>query len=272
MASFVACSSDDDNNEQVQENPMLGFNKLYEFASNTHQIEIYSDKQQLEVGYNELLIRVKDLNDNKYMSNAEMQWTPMMNMVDMHHSAPHSVLTNSEDSSIYKGHIVFQMAENSEEYWALTLDFKFNGESITETYRISVKESLSEMKKLQVFMGDDGKRYVLAYVSPKTPKVSINDFKAVLYTMESMMSFPVVENYTITVDPRMPGMGNHSSPNNEDLRYDSASKSYKGKLSLTMTGYWKINLKLLDRSGEVLKGEDVTDINDSSSLYFQIEF
>ncbi len=272
MASFVACSSDDDNNEPVQEDPMLGFNKLYEFVSSGHQIEIYSDKENLEVGYNELLLRVKDLSNNKYISNAEMQWTPMMNIVNMHHSAPHSGLSNSEDSSIYKGHIVFQMAENSEEYWALTLDFNFNGESFTETHRISVKEASGDMKKLQVFMGEDGKRYVLAYVSPKTPKVAINDFKAVLYTMESMMSFPVVEDYTITVDPRMPGMGNHSSPNNEDLRYDSYSKSYNGKLSLTMTGYWKINLKLLDRSGEVVKGEKVEGDTTSSSLYFEIEF
>ena len=35
--------------------------------------------------------------------------------------------------------------------------------------------------------------------------------------MESMMSFPVVEDYKILLDPRMPSMGNHTSPNNEDL-------------------------------------------------------
>src|SRR5690554_3145362 len=90
--------------------------------------------------------------------------------------------------------------------------------------------------------------------------------KAVLYRMEDMMTFPVVENYTITIDPRMPGMGNHSSPNNEDLTYQAAQKRYEGKLSLTMTGYWKINMKLLDENGEVLKGEDVTEDNPSSSL------
>lgn len=272
MASFIACSSDDDNNQPVEDNVMQGYHKLYEFASNEHQIEIYSDRQQLEVGYNDLFIRVKDLNDNHYVSNAEIQWTPTMNMVNMHHSAPHSGLDNSENSSVYKGHIVFQMAENAEEHWALTLDFKVNGQSITETHPVSVKEPADGMKKLQVFMGDDNKKYVLAYLSPKTPKVAINDMEAVLYTMESMMSFPVVEEYSIAVDPRMPGMGNHSAPNSQDLTYDSVSSSYKGKLSLTMTGYWKINMKLLDRSGEVVKGEDVDENNESSSLYFQIEF
>ncbi len=272
MASFIACSSDDDTNQTIEDNTMLGMHKLYEFAGINHQIEIYSDKQNLEVGYNELYIRVKDLSNNQYVENAEMQWTPMMNMVDMHHSAPHSGLSNSEIASVYKGYIVFQMAENSEEHWALTLDFKFKGENLTETHPIAVANPADEMTKLQVFTGEDGKKYILAYVSPKTPKVAINDFRAVLYTMESMMSFAVVEDYTITVDPRMPGMGNHSSPNNQDLTYDSSSKFYNGKLSLTMTGYWKINLKLLDTSGEVVKGEDVEGDTNASSLYFEIEF
>ncbi|HBC03099.1 MAG TPA: hypothetical protein DC015_02610 [Aequorivita sp.] len=100
----------------------------------------------------------------------------------------------------------------------------------------------------------------------------MNDLQAVLYKMESMMSFPIVENNRITVDPRMPGMGNHSSPNNEDLTYTTATKMYDGKLSLTMTGYWKINLKLMNSSGETLKGEDVTVANPESSLYFELEF
>ena len=47
---------------------------------------------------------------------------------------------------------------------------------------------------------------------------------------------------------------------------------YNGKLSLSMTGYWKINMKLLNQDGEVLKGEDVTEDNPESSLYFEIEF
>ncbi|UWX55354.1 hypothetical protein NYZ99_01880 [Maribacter litopenaei] len=67
-------------------------------------------------------------------------------------------------------------------------------------------------------------------------------------------------------------MGNHSSPNNENLTFDSSTGKYKGKLSLTMTGYWKINLQLFNKQGDVLKGEPVTDENEASSLYFELEF
>ena len=70
----------------------------------------------------------------------------------------------------------------------------------------------------------------------------------------------------------MPSMGNHGSPNNTDLIQSSIGNFYEGKLSLTMTGYWKINMQLLNASGEILKGEAVTAENEASSLFFEIEF
>jgi hypothetical protein len=37
-----------------------------------------------------------------------------------------------------------------------------------------------------------------------------------------------------------------------------------------MSGYWKVNLKLADASGNILKGEDVTDSN--AAIFFELEF
>ena len=109
-------------------------------------------------------------------------------------------------------------------------------------------------------------------MNPKNFQVAQNDFEMVLHKMENMMTFPVVEDYKITMDPRMPSMGNHSSPNNQDLTYNAATQKYEGVLSLTMTGYWKINLKLLNENDEVLKGEEVTENLLESSLYMELEF
>lgn len=268
---FVSCSDDNDDSF-VEQNPVEGLHKIYEFSATDYSVEIYSEKTALEVGYNEISIRIKDLANNSYISNASPTSMPIMHMETMSHSAPHSMLNNTAESTVYSGYIVFQMAGNETEFWELTLNFNFNGQAVTETYRLTVSEPVDGLKKTQVFMGSDDQRYILAYVNPKEPQVAINDLQAVLYKMEDMMNFSIVENYTITVDPRMPGMGNHSSPNNEDMTYTSSTKKYEGKLSLTMTGYWKINLKLLNTNGEILKGEDVTDENPASSLYFEIEF
>ena len=269
--SFVSCS-DDNGNDPLEDNPVEGLTMIYEIEAADHTVQIYSEKQSLEVGYNEISIRVKDLASNTYLSNAAPTWMPMMHMETMEHSAPHSMLTNTEEGTVYKGHIVFQMGSNATEYWELALNYFMNGVAKEEALRVTVSEPTDGLKKTQVFMGTDDVRYILAYVNPKTPQVAINDLQAVLYRMESMMSFPMVENFKITVDPRMPGMGNHSSPNNVDMAYNAAAKTYDGKLSLTMTGYWKINLKLINQSDEVLKGEDVTEANPESSLYFELEF
>lgn len=268
--SFVACSDSDD--DVIDINPVEGLYKIYEFSKADHSIEIYSEKQNLEVGYNEFSIRIIDKADNTYTTDAAPTWMPMMHMENMSHSGPHSMLRNVEYNTVYKGHIVFQMAENETEYWELTLNYNFKGEALSETNRISVVQPSNGLKKTQVFTGSDDTRYVLAFVNPRNPEVALNDMQAVLYKMQDMMTFPVVENYKVVLDPRMPGMGNHSSPNNQDLTYNAATKMYNGKLSLTMTGYWKINLKLLNANGEILKGEDVTDDNPSSTLYFELEF
>lgn len=86
------------------------------------------------------------------------------------------------------------------------------------------------------------------------------------------MSFVPVDGYSLKIDPRMPGMGNHGSPNNTDLVQSSTDSLYHGDLSLTMTGYWCVNLQLLSPEGDILKGEPVTDEIPQSSLYLEIEF
>lgn len=267
---FTGCS--DDSDPVFEPNPVEGLEKIYEFTAEEYSLELYSDKLNLEVGYNEISVRIKDLANNEYLTNAEVSWMPLMHMETKEHSAPHSTLDNSESNSVYSGTIVFQMPGNETEYWDLELTFKINGKVITDTYEITVLQPNEDQKKLQVFLGNDDNKYILAYVNPKAPEIGINDFTAVLYKMENLMDFPLVENYSITVDPRMPGMDNHSSPNNQDLVYNATSELYEGKLSLTMTGYWKINLKLINDEGETIMGKDVSESNPESDLYFELEF
>ncbi len=269
FAFFISCS--DDSNPVSEVDPVADLEKIYEFPGEDYSLEIYSEKLDLEVGYNEIYIRIRDVVNNKYLTNAEVSWMPLMHMENKKHSAPHSEVRNLKNS-VYKGTIVFQMPGNEVEYWDLQFSFKMDGKSITRTHEISVIQPNNDLKKLQVFMGTDNIKYILAYVNPRDPEIGINDFTALLYRMDDMMNFPLVENYSIKIDPRMPGMNNHSSPNNQDLSFNPISKLYEGKLSLSMTGYWKINLKVLNDKGETVKGEDVSETNPESDLYFEVEF
>ena len=196
---------------------------------------------------------------------------PVMHMMMMNHSCPKSAVTKvSTDGLVYEGYIVFQMAQNATEYWDLKIDYTINGTTFTATSVIDVPASAKQ--RVTTFTGSDNVRYIVAYVDPHHPKVGINDMITGVWKMQDMMTFPVVDNYKLKVDPRMPSMGNHSSPNNVDGTQIAAGDLYQGKLSLTMTGYWKLNLQLLNASGTVLKGETITDAVPASSIYFEIEF
>ena len=267
---ITSCSTNDD--LVVLANPVQNLTKIYDFEELDHSIEIYTTKSVLEIGYNEISIRIKDKATQQYVSDADVECTPMMHMMMMQHSAPHSAFENTVNATVYTGYVVFQMADNDSEFWTLNVNYLFNGQHIESSRTVAVHAPQNGLTTTQVFTGSDNVRYILAYVNPVLPQVATNNFTAVLYKMNSMMDFSVVENYKVIVDPRMPGMGNHSSPNNQDLIFNPLTKMYDGKLSLTMTGYWKVNLQLLNANNEILKGEVVTDDIESSSLYFELEF
>lgn len=270
LGTMISCSSDDDTTIEQIVTELDGLNKVQEITNDTHVIELYSSTGTLEQGYNAISLRIKNKTTNEYEKNATISWMPVMHMAMMNHSCPTSeIAKTASKETLYNGYIVFQMAQNDTEYWDLQVDYTIADVDYSATAVVNVPASAKQ--RVTSFMGSDNVRYVIAMIEPTTPKVATNDVTFGLYKMESMMSFPVVDDYKIKIDPRMPSMGNHGSPNNVDLT-QSADKLYRGKLSLTMTGYWKINLQLLNSLDEVLKGEAITETTESSSIYLELEF
>ncbi|MBF8149859.1 hypothetical protein ITJ86_08100 [Winogradskyella sp. F6397] len=270
IALFFSCSTDDDN-DATQINEVEGLELIQTIINGNETIELYNEKGQFETGYNQVSLRIKNNTTDTYIENATLSWMPVMQMPTMQHSCPKSVITKAlGKDTVYEGFIIYQMTYEDGSGWSLTLNYTIDGidYSVTETISVMQYENQNSVS----FMGSDDTKYILALIEPKDPTIAINTMKVGLFKMENMMAFPVVEDYTIALDPRMPGMGNHSSPNNTDLTYNNADNFYYGDVSLTMTGYWKLNLKLLNENGTVLKGEDVTENNESSSLYLELEF
>lgn len=265
----VACSEDDA--EYFPINELEGLTKIQELSNDSHVVELYSKSGTLSTGYNVVSLRIKNLSNNTYVENAEITWLPVMQMPTMNHSCPKSdPLQVTNMNTLYQGFMIYQMTNSDGSGWSLTIDYTIDDVSYSVSSELMVFQS--NLQNVSSFMGSDDSRYVVALIEPETPIIGINEMVVGVYKMETMMSFPVVESYLLTLDPRMPGMGNHSSPNNTDLTYQAEDELYRGNLSLTMTGYWVLNLKLLNEVGEVLKGEDVTEDNTQSSLYFELEF
>lgn len=266
---ITSCSTDNDKNVKVNE--IEGLTEAKVLSNDTHTIELYNKIGSFKTGYNAISIRIKDNATNAFVTNATISWNPIMQMATMQHSCPKSTISKaSGKETVYEGFLIFQMTDLDGSGWSLTVNYTIDGVDYSATDTITVMQN--SMQNVTSFVGTDDSKYIIALLEPTTPKIAINNMVVGLYKMESMMSFPVVENYTITLDPRMPGMGNHTSPNNTDLTFNAEDDLYNGDLSLTMTGYWVLNLKLLNTQGEVLKGEDVTTENTQSSLYLELEF
>lgn len=269
MSLTLGSCSNDDNETTINELDSLV--KFKEIVNNNHTIELFSVKGTLEQGYNEINLRIKNNTSNEYFKNAEISWTPIMHMTSMSHSCPFSSVNKiTNEGTLYKGYIMFQMAQNDTEYWDLKIDYTIDEVDYSVTSVIDVPAS--EKRVVNTFMGTDGTKYLLALIEPSNPKVAINDIKIGVWKMQNMMTFPIVDGYTVKIDPRMPSMGNHSSPNNVNATQMNSNSFYDGKLSLTMTGYWKINLQLANTNGDILKGEEISDTVESSSIFFEIEF
>ena len=270
LGTMLSCSSDDETIIIPTASELDGINKIQEITNDTHIIELYNVNGALEQGYNAISLRIKNKTTNEYEKNATISWMPVMHMAMMNHSCPKSeIVKTASKETLYDGYIVFQMAQNETEYWDLQIDYTIADVAYTATAVVNVPASAKQ--RVTSFMGSDNVRYIIAMISPTTPKVATNDVTFGLYKMENMMSFPVVDNFKIKIDPRMPSMGNHGSPNNIDLT-QMDDDLYHGKLSLTMTGYWKINLQLLNDLNEVLKGETITETTTASSIYLELEF
>lgn len=268
---LISCRTSDDPVTPPSVNELEGLVKVKEFSNGTHTIELYTVTGTTQLGYNDLKFRIKNKSSNQYEKNVSVNWSPVMHMTSMSHSGPKSSITKvTPDGTLYTGYLVFQMPQNATEYWDLKFDYSINGTAYTATTVVDVPDSAK--RRVNSFLGSDNTKYIVAYIEPRTPKVAVNDMTLGVWKMQDMMTFPVVDGYTVKIDPRMPGMGNHGSPNNVNATQTSAGKLYNGKLSLTMTGYWKINLQLANAAGTVLKGEEVTDQNPASSLFFEIEF
>ena len=266
--ALISCS---DNDDSTTVNELDGLTKFQEMTNTTHTIELYSNTGVLVQGYNEVKLRIKDNATNQYIKNATVSWMPVMHMAMMNHSCPNSEVEKiTTEGTLYEGYIMFQMAQNDTEYWDLKIDYSIDGVDYTTTSVIDVPASAK--RTVNTFTGTDGVKYLVAYVEPHHPSVALNDMKVGVWKMQDMMTFPVVDGYTLKIDPRMPSMGNHSSPNNVHATQTSTGELYNGKLSLTMTGYWKINLQLAKPDGTIVKGEEITDTVTASSIFFEIEF
>ena len=224
-----------------------------------YTVKVYA-QEDLFVGYNYILVQVTDNATGEILDDPDVMFMPIMEMNSgMMHACPVEQPTYNASLKVMEGTITFVMPSMGQGKWMLGLKLK-NTAGTEEEVKIEVDVMDKAEPQLFSFISahDPNQRVFVALVHPKMPEIGINDFEVVVYERQTMMSWPAVEMLNIEIDPEMPTMG-HGSPNNEHPT-DIGEGHYLGKVNFTMSGYWKVNMKLMTSTNEMMKDDAFFDI------------
>lgn len=232
-----------------------------------YTLRVYAHTEQLQVGYNELFFTVEKTATGRHVKDvAFSNLVPLMNMKGGTGMQQHSTPTGDFEQvtswiPVYRTWVSFLMASDDANRWQFSFDYRIKEEHGTVSHPVLTVASLPagniHVKSFKV--GED--TYYLSLVDANSLRVGVNTLRAYLskqpagqektrpYFIEQEQAF------TIGLNPTMPDMGNHTSPDNEPLRLTEKGY-YEGKLNLTMTGRWHIHLTVYDAEGKTVAGDE----------------
>ena len=242
-----------------------------------YNVYAYSKTGSFHVGYNDIYFVVTKKKNGNYVKNFEFSGiTPHMLMVKMNmkHSTPVSAGVESFNDNylaVKHGWISFVMATSDAGSWTLKYDYSILGSTgTTSEAAITVDALPAGQEWFKSFKAGENTYYV-SLVNPTDWKTGKNAITAYVSKKNTPATTPyglAQEQFSVEIDPRMPDMGNHTSPDNVALSLQGDG-SYQGTVNLTMTGRWRIHLTVKDNQGNVVAGGDDLD-EGYSSLYFDV--
>lgn len=242
-----------------------------------YNVFAYSKTGTLHKGYNDLYFVATKKSSGNYIKNFEVKnITPLMYMakMNMSHSTPVSAGVESFDESrlaVKRGWVSFLMNTSENGTWTISYDAEvLDGTGGIESVDITVDALPDGQDWVKSFkVGDE--TYILSLVNPTNWETGTNTIQAYVSKKSDPITTPYAlakERFTLEIDPRMPDMGHHTSPDNVALTQQTDG-SYTGTINLTMTGLWRIHLTVKDAQDNIVAGGD--DQKDGySSLYWDV--
>jgi len=257
----TSCKKEETNPGTPVDDPLSEYVLISETPATTLDctVKVYA-QEALFVGYNYILVQVKDNATGEILDNPDVMFMPVMEMNSgMMHACPLEQPTYNTSLQVMEGTITFVMPSMGQGKWNLGLKLK-NTAGTEEDINIDVDVMQKAEPQLFSFVSthDPNQNVFVALVNPRMPQIGINDFEVVAYERQSMMSWPALEMLNIEIDPEMPTMG-HGSPNNVNP-IDMGEGHYLGKVNFTMSGYWKVNMKFETATNEMMKDDAFFDI------------
>ena len=242
-----------------------------------YNVFAYSKTGTFHTGYNEIFFVATKKKNGNYIKNYDITGiAPQMLMVKMNmkHSTPVGGSAESFDENrlaVKRTWVSFVMNTSEAGSWTLSYHASVLGSTGgIEAADITVAGLPEGQQWLKSFKAG-GDTYYLSLVNPTDWTTGTNAIRTYVSKKSTEATVPYAlasGPFTIDIDPRMPDMGNHTSPDNVALTHQTDG-SYQGAINLTMTGRWRIHLTIRDGEGNVVAGGD--DLADGySSLYWEV--
>ena len=238
-----------------------------------YNVYVYTKTGGFHTGYNEIyFVSTKKETGNYIKELTVTGHTPLMFMskMNMYHSTPvseKSRIVNYDYLAVKRVWVSFLMNTSENGSWTYSYEVDVLGKTGGVEKKDIVVNALPDgqvwLKSFKV--GDD--TFFLSLVNPTDWKTGANNIKAYVSKKSNPITTPyalAAETFTVDIDPRMPDMGNHTSPNNTPL-VKQEDGSYQGTINLTMTGLWRIHLKVKDNEGNVVAGGE-----EGSTLFWDV--
>lgn len=231
---FVSCNKE---NPTAPVNPVNSYSKVLTVDSAIYKIEMYNNNSSiLYVGYNEIGFKV--FVDGIEKKTGFLKYTPIMfHTVGHGHSTPvQNSFLYDDSKGMFTGYVCYSMLSDSLfAFWFA--DFNYNDEFLIKKKQFNVVQGIGNQMSIWLD-GNTNILYYLTLISPKDPKVGLNDFKIILHQTTDNTIYTEVSNAQMFIRPWMPSHG-HSSSSNINPAFTSYGK-YEGKANLTMPGQWYV--------------------------------
>lgn len=229
---FASCNND---NPVTSLPTVSNYSKVLTVDSANYKIEMYNENSSiLFVGYNEIGFKVYENNVEK--KTGFLKYNPVM----FHTSGPgHSTPVQNEflyDNSkgMFTGYVCYSMlSDSSTSFWFA--DYNYNNEFSLHRKQFDVTLGIGSQMRIWLDVSSNIE-YYLTLISPKDPKVGLNDFKIILHKTTDLINYYEVNNAQMFIRPWMPSHG-HGSSSNVNPVFTSYGK-YEGKSNFTMPGLW----------------------------------
>ena len=191
-----------------------------------YNVFAYTKTGALHSGYNDIYFVATKQSTGNYIKNFDVtNITPLMHMVkmDMYHSTPvgpDAASFNDGYLAVKRTWVSFVMNTSDAGSWTLSYDAlvlgKTGGVEKQDVVVNALPDGQAWIKSFKV--GDD--TYYLSLVNPNEWQTGTNGIRAYVSKKSAKATTPYTlasDIFTIDIDPRMPDMGNHTSPDNTAL-------------------------------------------------------